>query len=175
MEPAPPTLLRRARASRWAQWAFELTVALAIVFAIGLWQTRGHLRGEVPARALPTLTGGSLALSELRGKPVLLAFWAPWCTVCKAESQNFGWVQSLVGERAHVVTVASAYEDVGQVREFLQAHGAGYPVLLGDAEWTARFGVSAYPSVYFLDAQGGIKGSAVGYTTTLGLLLRLLL
>ena len=79
----------------------------------------------------------------------------------------------LVGDRAHVVTVASAYENVEEVRAYLRARGADYPVLLADADWVARFGVTAYPTVYFLDTGGKVQKSAVGYTTTLGLLLRL--
>jgi thiol-disulfide isomerase/thioredoxin len=173
--PAAPVSARAPNKRGWRGHLLEVAIALAIVFAMGLWQTRGHLRGAAPDRPLSSLDGAPVSLSSLRGKPVLLAFWAPWCTVCKAESQNLGWVRSLVGGRAHVVTVAAAYEDVAQVRAYLRDRGADYPVLLADADWTARFGVTAFPSVYFLDARGEVRGSAVGYTTTLGLLVRLLL
>jgi thiol-disulfide isomerase/thioredoxin len=162
-----------AARSAWRSRLAEVALALALVFGMGLWQTRGHLRGVAPDGPLQALDGGPVALSSLRGKPVLLAFWAPWCGVCKAESQNLSWVRSLVGDRAQVVTVAAAYHDVAQVRAYLRDRGADYPVLLGGDAWTAQFGVSAFPSVYFLDAQGAVRSSSVGYTTTLGLLLRL--
>ncbi len=177
--PVAPVIARAPTRRGWRSHLLEVAIALVIVFAMGLWQTRGHLRGALGSstadRPLTSLDGAPFSLSSLRGKPVLLAFWAPWCTVCKAESQNLGWVRSLVGGRAHVVTVAAAYENVAQVRGYLRDRGADYPVLLADAEWTERFGVTAFPSVYFLNARGEVSGSAVGYTTTLGLLVRLLL
>ncbi len=128
-----------------------------------------------PAAVLETLDGGSVALDSLRGKPVLLAFWAPWCTVCAAESQNLSWVRRMVGDRAHVISVAVSFEDVAQVRAYVRDHGVDYPVLLGDDALLRAFRIEAFPTAYFLDAQGKIHRSASGYTTTLGLLARLML
>jgi thiol-disulfide isomerase/thioredoxin len=157
------------------RFAAELGLALVIVFVMGLWQTRGHLRGSPPELALRTLSGQAVSLGSLRGRPVLLAFWAPWCGVCKAESQNLDWVRWLAGGRAQVVTVATAFDDPAQVQAFVRERGAGYPVWLAEAQQVARLGVTAFPTAFFLDAEGRVTGSTTGYTTTLGLLLRLLL
>jgi thiol-disulfide isomerase/thioredoxin len=165
-----------ARKHRWVRWGTELAVVAALVTGIGAWQTRRHLSGVEPPRAvLAALGGGEVSLDSLRGKPVLLAFWAPWCTVCGAESQNLSWIRSLAGNRAHVVSVAAAYENVDQVRAYVRDHGVDYPVLLGDDALVRDFRVEAFPTVYFLGADGRIRRSATGYTTTLGLLARLLL
>ncbi|MCA2978104.1 MAG: TlpA family protein disulfide reductase [Myxococcaceae bacterium] len=177
--PAPVSALRRLKrafdASPWLQRAFDALVLVAIVVGVGLWQTRAHVRGvAVPAVTLPSLDGATVSTASLSGKPTLLAFWAPWCGVCESESRNLGWARGLAGDRANVVSVATAYDEVGQVRAYVQRNGVDYPVLLDEAGLAEALQVASFPTVYFLDAQGRIKGSVVGYTTTAGLLLRLL-
>ena len=82
-------------------------------------------------------------------------------------------MKSIVGDRAHVVTIAVAYENVEQVRQYVRDHDVRVPVLLGDDATERAFRVSVFPTVYFVDASGQIMRSASGYTTTAGLLARL--
>lgn len=166
---------RDLRSRRWFRWASDLALVAVLAGAVGAWQTRGHVRGAPPEVALRTLDGTPATLASLRGRPAMVVFWAPWCTVCGAQSGNVGRTMWLAGERARVVSVATAYEDVAQVRAYVAEHGVTYPVLLGDDEAVRAFKVEVYPTLYFLDAEGRVTGSASGYTTTLGMLARLLL
>jgi len=176
---APPGWLARLEAlrrRRWARWAIDLTVLLIIVTAAGAYQTRGHLAaGSAAEASLHDLDGRPVALSSLRGRPTAVAFWAPWCAVCKAESGNLSRLARWTGGWARVVSVAAAYGDAAEVRGYMAAQGVDYPVLLGDDEVLRAFRVDAFPTVYFLDAAGRVKGSVSGYATTLGLLARLYL
>ena len=81
----------------------------------------------------------------------------------------------LAGHSANVISVASDFADVADVQRFVKAHDADYPVLLGTQETSRSFALEAFSTIYFLDAEGRVKGSAVGYTSTLGLLARLFL
>ena len=162
------TLYRERRAFRWAA---DLLAIFAIVLVVGAFQTRKHLRGVTPSLPLSTLEGQPTSLDVYKGKKTLVYLWAPWCGVCKAESQNVSWVRSLVGERANVVSIATAYEKLDDVRAYVK-DGVGYPVLVSESADRA-FKVSAFPTVYFIDANGKISSSATGYTTTFGLLWRL--
>lgn len=165
---------RALRERRWFRFASEVGLVVLVLAVVGVWQTRGHLAdGPAPDFTLPSLAGDEVHLAELRGEPVLLAFWAPWCGVCAAQSGNVGWVQRLVGGRAHVLSVAAAYRSTAEVAAAARDHGIDYPVVLADPSLTQRYRVEAYPTLYFLDADGRVKRSAVGYTTTLGMLWRL--
>lgn len=153
----------------------DLGIFALILAALGAWQTRNLLaRGTPVELELPTLGGAPLSFASLRGKPVLVSFWAPWCGVCKQVAPNVARVRRWTEGRAHVVSIAAAYEQASEVQAFAADHGVDGPVFLGTDRELRRFHVSAFPTLYFLDAEGRVKGSAVGYTTSLGLLLRTL-
>jgi thiol-disulfide isomerase/thioredoxin len=176
---APPPDWRARLASleerRWFRWGGEALVVLGAVLVIGLIQTRHHLGGgERPAATFRTLGGAAVTLDSLRGQPVALAFWAPWCQVCAAQADNLSRAARWAGDRGRVIPVAAAFSSAAEVRAYVERHGLAEPVLLADEETVRAFRVEAFPSVYFLDAEGRIKRSAAGYTTTIGLLARLL-
>lgn len=167
--------LQQAREERWyVRWGYELVWVVGILGAVGLWQTRSHLRGDAPAFEVPLLSGGSVSSAALQGKPTMLVFWAPWCTVCKQETPNIESAASLLGDRARVVSVASDYASLDSVEAYVAEHAVTVPVALGGDALARQFRVGAFPTVYFLDDKGVIKGSVVGYTTTAGLVGRTL-
>jgi thiol-disulfide isomerase/thioredoxin len=165
----------KAREKRWFRWSVDLAVLALIVLGLGAWQTRNLLsRGTAVELELQTLAGAPVSFASLRGKPVLVSFWAPWCGVCRQVSPNVSRVRGWLGDRAHVVSIAAAYQQVGEVQAFAAQQHLDYPVLLGGENELQRFHINAFPTLYFLDEEGRVKGSAVGYTTTLGLLVRVL-
>lgn len=166
-----------ARRRWWVRWGVDLALLALVFAAVTAWQTRRLPGGGVPAAdfTLGTLSGESVRLEELRGKPVVLAFWAPWCGVCKLESSNLSQLRSLAGDSAHVVSVAVAYDDVEAVRRFVSEHGVDYPVLLGDDALQRAWRVNSFPTVFFLSPEGRVERAVVGYTTLAGLSWRLML
>ena len=168
------TLKTRYRESKPFRWAVDLTVMLAIVLIIGAFQTRNHPRGAAPGYTFTTLDQAPVELSSLAGKPTLLAVWAPWCGVCKAESGNVSRAHAWLGDRANVVSVATAFNDVSEVRQYMSAQGVDYPVLLAQEDFQRVMHVEAFPTVFVLDSKGRIVSSMQGYTTTLGLVFRTL-
>jgi peroxiredoxin len=166
-----------ARRRWWVRWGVDLALLALIVTAVTAWQTRRLPGSGTPAPdfTLRTLSGESVQLESLRGKPVVLAFWAPWCGVCKLESSNLSLLRSVVGDSAHVVSVAVAYEDVEDVRRYVKERGVDYPVLLGDDGVQRNWRVDTFPTVFFVSAEGRVERAVVGYTTLAGLAWRWLL
>lgn len=162
---------------RWSRWLVDLLLIAVVLVAVSWFQSRNLVpRGEpAPPIRLVSTDGQTVDLSEFRGRPVLLAFWAPWCGVCRAESDNLSRLQRWVKDRATVVSVAVEYGDIESVRRYMREQGVDYPVLLGVDRTVSDYRLTKFPTTYFIDSDGRVKRTSVGYTTTVGMLVRLML
>jgi thiol-disulfide isomerase/thioredoxin len=162
----PKTITRYAR---------DALIAIAVIAAISIWQTRDHLSGDdaIASVALPRLDGDTKHALPAIGRRTLIYFFAPWCGVCKFSMGNLdvlrGWFS------ADVVAVALAYENVDDVRRFVVENDIESTVLLGNEAMGEAFRVTSYPTYYVLDADGRVEHVSVGYSTLLGMLVRLAL
>jgi peroxiredoxin len=164
-----PSSPRRPRARLW-RWVLNLAVLLGLVVAVHWWQTHDLPSGSAPALRARTVSGASVALPDLRGRPTLVHFWAQWCPVCRMEN---GTIASLARDHP-VVTVAMHSGGPAAVREFLRAEGLAFPTVADpEGEIAAAWNVTAVPATFVVDAAGHIRSRAVGYTTELGLRARL--
>jgi len=116
-----------------------------------------------PEFVLRPLDGGEpVTLASLRGRPVVLNFWATWCVPWLEEHPLLVSAARGLGERARFVGVI--YEDgEEQVRGFLARQGSAYSSLLDPGSRTAiAFGVFGVPETYFIDAEGRIAAKHIG-------------
>ena len=117
-----------------------------------------------PDFTLESLDGKSTRLSDLRGKAVLLNFWAPWCEPCKIETPWLVQFQNQYGSQGlQVVGVALEYQDKDEVAKFVKQMGVGYTVLLGKDETGDEYGgVPALPETFFIGRDGKIVDKILG-------------
>ena len=161
----------------WRSHALTLLVLLAIVLGVNAWQTRHIPDGAAPPFSVPLAgapAGTLIALDEWRarhpGRAVALHFWAEWCPICKLEEGSVSSVQA----DWPVLAVAMRSGPPPQVARVLDQRALPWlSAVDADGSLSARYGVKAVPAFIVLDAQGNVRHAAVGYTTELGMRLRL--
>jgi len=126
-----------------------------------------HILGnstQAPNFTLESLDGKNMSLSDLRGKAVLLNFWATWCGPCKIETPWLVELQKQYGSQGLQV-VGIAMDDSGKddIEKFAKDMGVNYPVLLGkEAVGDAYGGVPALPESFFIGRNGKIVERIIG-------------
>jgi thiol-disulfide isomerase/thioredoxin len=126
---------------------------------------KGKLMGNIaPDFELTSLDGKSLKLSDLRGKAVLLNFWATYCGPCKIEMPWFVELQKEYGPQGfQIVGVAMDDASTEDIAKFAKEMGVNYPILLGkDSVAEAYGGVTVLPTTFFLDRDGRLIAREFG-------------
>ncbi len=156
---------RRSRA-RWLGWLAAAALAVVVLRALpgAASGTVARVGAEAPALKVKTLDGQKLSLAELRGKVVLVNFWATWCPPCRAEMPGFEAVWRERQKDGFVVLGLSADDGgSGQVALFLADRGISYPVAMASASAKRSFGgVNALPSSFLIDKQGKVVRQVEG-------------
>jgi thiol-disulfide isomerase/thioredoxin len=118
---------------------------------------KGQLIGSLaPDFDLQTLDGKAMKLSDLRGKGVLLNFWATYCGPCKIEMPWFVELQKEYGPQGfQIVGVAMDDASNEDIAKFVKEMGVNYPILLGkESVGQAYGGVGVLPTTFFVDRDG---------------------
>jgi cytochrome c biogenesis protein CcmG/thiol:disulfide interchange protein DsbE len=124
-----------------------------------------------PAFSLPALGGGdAVTLGSFRGKPVMVNFFASWCTDCRGELQAVASVARANTGRLAVVGVDSNESSYSAAIRLLGEARASYPVGVdADAKVATAYLVNALPVTYFLNRDGDVVGAALGPQKTAAL------
>jgi peroxiredoxin len=144
-----------------------------IIGSIGVWQV--YLR--LPHAALPQvgskapdfelmdLSGEQVRLSDQRGRPVLINFWATWCAPCVLEMPNIQkYYERYPGE--FVVLAINAGESPEVVKRFVADMGLTFDILLDPGgKIQELYRLQGYPTSFFLDAEGRIQAQHIGMLT----------
>ena len=132
-------------------------IALVLVGALAyLWFSPSGTR-QAPEVAVETLDGGELALSDLRGRPVLVTFWATTCTTCVAEIPHLAELHRDLGPQGlKIVAIAMPYDPPPQVKQMVSERDMPYTVALDrEGTATAAFGEVKLTPTHFLIAPDG--------------------
>lgn len=119
-----------------------------------------------PDFALASLDGEPIRLADLRGRPVIVNFWASWCGPCIEE---FPLLRDAAArhEAAGLAVVGVVYRDRAEAaREFMERHGGTWPAAMDPGERVAAaYGVVGPPETYFIARDGTIAARNIGQVT----------
>lgn len=140
-----------------------LRLALLAIALTASWHASAQAAPEAPA--FTTLDGEEIRLDDLRGKPVLVNFWATSCPICLAEMPDLVQTYRQYRNRGlEVIAVAMHYDEPGQIRAYVAKHGLPFPVVFDRDGTLAREyeGVRATPTTFLIDRSGQRISKTVG-------------
>jgi cytochrome c biogenesis protein CcmG/thiol:disulfide interchange protein DsbE len=134
-----------------------------VVLAVGLtvgWIVGGsseqiaEMGKTAPDFTVEVIEGGEFTLSEQRGRPVVVNFWASWCEPCRVEIPD---ISEFADAHPDVAVVGVAVRDAEQTaREFATEVGASYPLALGTEDVEDAYPTFGLPATYVLDEDGAV-------------------
>ena len=142
---------------------FQLTIAIALTLFNA---APSHQIGKKAAEfSLPAVNGETIALQSLRGKVVLLNFWATWCGPCRQELPELARVQEKFRDRGLAVVAVTVDNEVENVRAFLKKYDIKLQALWDKKKKVAdAYVVEKMPSSYLIDRNGVVRFIHRGYT-----------
>jgi peroxiredoxin len=165
-------------------WPLWLAAALCLIGAVGVVARAGlpnpldHIGEAVgdavyapvvgqlaPLFAGATADGTGISLSDLRGRPVVLNFWATWCAPCTAEMPELQRVQDTFEDAVTVVGLNTG-ESAAVVRQWAADHAITFPLALDPAgETAATYQLRGQPTTFVINAEGLVTDVLLGPTT----------
>jgi len=146
-----------------------IAVFALVFFGVRYYQQSDMPRGKAPVVAGITLSGDHVSI-EKSAKPVLLHFWASWCRICEWEHDT---IASIARDYA-VISVAIQSGNDKEVKSYVEKNGLVIPVINDESGQIAMdYGVRGVPSSFIIDRNGVIRAVEVGFTSEIGLRLRL--
>ena len=128
----------------------------------GAYPAKGSVAPDFALKSLPD--GKTLQLSSLKGKAVLVNFWATWCEPCKVEMPWLIKLQDKYGPQGlQIVGITSEETDEKTIADFARKMGVNYPVVLGTTKTVDSYGATdGLPTSFFIDRSGKILAHFVG-------------
>lgn len=142
-----------------------------MIAGIRAWQQRDMVSGMAPPLSGITLDGSAYSLPAKPAQPVLVHFWATWCPICRTEQ---GSIEAIAQDHPNTITIAMQSGSTVKVGKHVVEQGLHFPVVNdADGRISAAWGVHAVPASFVIGTDGRIRFVEVGYTTGVGLRLRL--
>jgi len=162
----------------WTSHLGTLLMFVLLYAGIHAWQTRSVPSGPAPGFSAPA--AGSIAASQTvdferwralyPGQAVALHFWADWCPICRTEEHSV----SRISRDWPVLTVAMQSGDAARVQGVLSKRELNWNTAIdAKGDIAKRYGLASVPALVVVDAQGQIRFAEVGYTSEMGMRLRL--
>ena len=164
---------RRLRRVLWAAVLLALAGSVALALARGrepvatgiprsALEPTGLVGKPMPAVTLFDLDGRPVSVSDLRGRPVLLNFWATWCIPCRAEMPELQYESRKFGDSVRIIGVDEG-EPVADIRQFVTEIGVTYPMWRDPSDQVDRIlKAPGLPYSIYMDRNGKVRTVKIG-------------
>ncbi|MFZ5824412.1 MAG: redoxin domain-containing protein [Bacillota bacterium] len=150
----------------WKRWVTGVSLGVASLLVLLLMliprtgaDTMLRVGEPAPDFELTTLEGETVKLSALRGKPVVVNFWATWCTPCRKEMPHFQEVVDKYGEQGLLLYGINVGESKVAVADFRDRVGVRFPLMIdADESVQTAYKILPLPATFFIDREGVIRG-----------------
>jgi thiol-disulfide isomerase/thioredoxin len=129
----------------------------------------GEIGSRLPEFSARDLEGRTISSAEVRGKVVLIDFWATWCEPCKREMPGYQKLLDRYGSRGFAVIgfKASMMADTEAPLRFAKKIGVHYPLVVADDELSKKFGgLEGLPTTMIFDREGVLRHKVIGFEYT---------
>jgi len=152
------------------KWLVKAGLIITILSLIGgatsCTSTGPEVGKQAPDFTLGTMAGTEITLSELRGKPVVLTFWAIYCPPCRSELGYFEQLAEQSGGEIAIIAVDIG-EPLSRVKQFFGDYTLHFTVALDtNAQASYKYNVRYTPTTFFIDSNGVIRAIKIGASET---------
>jgi peroxiredoxin len=121
---------------------------------------------QAPDFALQDLQGKMWRLSDLKGKVVLLHFWATWCSTCEQENPTLQNLMRAEQDNPQLIVLSVLVrDDPSAAKAYMAKKGFDFPVLADDKKTSIQYGLTGVPETFLIDKNGTIRDKVVGPNT----------
>ena len=150
-------------------WGIGMMAACWLATSVEASGATSTFKASAPPRPAPafevtTLDGRTISLASLKGKVVIVDFWATWCPPCREEIPHFVQLYKTYAPKLEILGISLDEDGKEAVAAFVKEHEMTYPVALGDEALGDTFGgIRGLPTTFVIDPQGRIVRKYLGY------------
>ena len=155
---------------KYLKWTVEIIIILTIISLVRLWTQRDIVSGIALNISASMLNNTTFDLYQHKTRPILVHFWASWCPVCKLEQSNI----ENIAQDYSVITIAMQSGDNTELAQFMREEKLSFKVINDEfGRLSKLYNIRGVPVSFIVNKNNEIDFVEVGYTTELGLRLRL--
>lgn len=155
---------------KYSRWIIEIVLILIVITAVKLWVQRDVVTGVAPNITASLLSGETFDLYQSKPRPILVYYWATWCPVCKLQKSN---IENISKDHA-LISIAMQSGHNEEVKEYMREENLSFKVINDEyGALSKKYKIRGVPAAFIVNRENKIEFVEVGYSTELGLRLRL--